>query len=604
MKYAEQFSDWLVEAGYTHCFFVAGGNIMHLLDAARTRFECVPFVHEVGAGIAAEYFNEFRPANGGKAFVLVTAGPGLTNVTTAMAGAYLESRELLVVGGQVKSADLASATMRQRGIQEIDGIALVAPVCVAVLAIDTPTARGEVLAAVDMGATPRKGPVFIQMTLDAQGSQALPDLNSGSWTAGEFPEVAPDEGSIETVGKMLVTSQRPLLLVGGGVSREAFAGLTPALEEIGLPIATTWNGADRIGSDHPLYFGRPNTWGMRWSNVLIQQADLVVAVGTRLGMQQTGFNWQAFAPQARVVHVDIDPVELEKGHPRTDLRIAADGATFLGSLLSSLKTYTCFPELSSSWHPWRDFAATVRGLLPLADPENTHGEGYLDPFEFVIGLSDFLEPHDFIVPCSSGGAFTVAMQSLEQKSGQRIVTDKGLASMGYGLSGAIGAGLSDVGRRVILIEGDGGFSQNLQEIGTVAANRLPIKMFIFSNEGYASIRMTQRNYFDGAYVGCDKRTGLGIPEWSKLFDAYGVTAITLDPEKPFTDAVLTHLESCEPAAFIVPIDPEQTFYPKITSRVTEKGDMESNPLHLMTPQLPDPIASAVFQYIESDGGTQ
>lgn len=601
MKHAEQFADWLVDEGYTHCFFVAGGNIMHLLDAARTRFTCVPFVHEVAAGIAAEYFNEFASDGEGKAFALVTAGPGLTNILTAMAGAFLESRELLVVGGQVKSADLASGDLRQRGIQEVDGVSIAAPVCVATLAITYPMPRAAVVTVIRRAHLPRKGPVFIEFCLDAQGAPVEDERENEQVPVPSPEPTTSDPHHAREAARILRDSHRPLMLIGGGLSRGDARRLIPRLTQLGIPIATTWNGADRVGSEHPLYFGRPNTWGMRWSNVLLQQADALLAVGTRLGMQQTGFNWHAFAPQATIVHVDIDPAELHKGHPRTDLAVAADAGDFLEELIEALLVDPASGPTREKWKMWANFGQEVRKLLPLADAKNEHASDFLDPFEFMVELSGHLRHDDLIVPCSSGAAFTVAMQALLNKSGQCIVTDKGLASMGYGLSGAIGAALAQPARRTILFEGDGGFAQNLQEVGTVSANRLPVKIFLFCNEGYASIRMTQRNYFGGAYVGCDTATGLGLPDWPTLFAAYGIETIWLSPEDTFNASVRTALESRQPIAFLVPVDPEQTYFPKITSRVAESGAMESNPLHRMTPDIEQSLALRVLKFANDLG---
>ena len=598
MKYSDQFADWLVEEGYTHCFYVAGGNIMHILNSVRTRMTCVPFVHEVGAGIAAEYFNESRDSSAGKAFALVTAGPGLTNILTAMAGAYLESRDLLVVGGQVKSSDLASGGVRQRGIQEIDGIALAQPVTVSTLQIREPLSRAEVIGVVRQGRAGRKGPVFIDFCLDAQGAEAIAD-------AARTPDADPslplssqiDPAVVARVAALLAAAERPLILLGGGISRESAARLLPGLTALGVPIATTWNAADRIDSAHPLYFGRPNTWGMRWSNVLIQQADLVLALGSRLGMQQTGFNWQAFAPLAQVAQVDIDGSELAKGHPIVDIAVRADAGDFLELLLASATQLPGSQARAGLWASWVAFGQRVAGLLPTADAGNTHAQGFIDPFVLVQQLSAVLSGDDIVVPCSSGGAFTVMMQAFSQQGGQRIVTDKGLASMGYGLSGAIGASLAHVASRTVLVEGDGGFAQNLQELGTAAAQQLNLKIFLFANAGYASIRMTQRNYFDGAYMGCDTSTGLGLPDWLKLFAAYGIPVKELDSEDPIDDDTRQRLLARGPAAFIVPVDPEQTFYPKINSRVTETGTMESSPLHLMFPPLDEDVAKVVLPYL-------
>ena len=189
------------------------------------------------------------------------------------------------------------------------------------------------------------------------------------------------------------------------------------------------------------------------------------------------------------------------------------------------------------------------------------------------------------------------MQTFLTKRGQRVFNDKGLASMGYGLSGAIGAAFAASGRRTFLVEGDGGFLQNLQELGTVFVNRLNLKIFIFDDNGYASIRMTQKNYFGGRYVGCDTSTGLGIPVWSKLFEAYGIPLQELRPGFEQDVAFLEAINAPGPAAFTVKIDPEQTYFPKISSRVTASGSMESNPLHFMTPSLEEDMAVKVFRFL-------
>ena len=579
--------DWLAADGYTHCFFVAGGNSMHLLDGARRTMACIPFVHEVSAGIAAEYFNEVQSDK--RAFVLVTAGPGLTNCLTAMAGAFLESRDLLVLGGQVKSTDLAATGMRQRGIQEIDGVALAEPIAKHACRLTEPIERHSFIDLVHYGRDARKGPVFIEICLDVQGTPVGTDVDTAVSNPMSTKYVANSE--IAQIREWLTVSSRPVLLIGGGVSRQEMQGLTPLIEATGIPVMTTWNGSDRLGTEHPLYFGRPNTWGQRSSNVLIQQSDLVIAAGTRLGMQQTGFNWQSFVPSGRVVQIDLDECELVKGHPKIDLGVRGDAGEVLKSVLE---------DLVVDCSAWVEFCREVRELLPVDETTNSTHEGYVNPYSFAVSLSAVCNESDIIVPCSSGGAFTVMMQAFQNKAGQIMVTNKGLASMGYGLAGAIGASLTDQTRRIVLVEGDGGFSQNLQELATIAVNDLPIKVFIFANEGYASIRMTQRNYFDGQYLGCDTKTGLGFPDWSLLSRAYGISFLEISNLDQFEAKDFKMLwNSDSPAMFSVRIHPEQTYYPKITSRVTESGGMESAPLHLMTPDLEAGLASKVFRYLHS-----
>lgn len=582
-KYAEQVTDWLVELGYTHCYFVAGGNIMHMLDGARTRFTCVPVVHEVAAGIAAEYFNE---SNGsGKAFALVTAGPGVSNIVTAMGGAWLESRELLVIAGQVKSEDLATNGIRQRGIQEIDGVGLTRAVAKAAVQMATPMTKPEFFNTVKLGMEGRPGPIFIELCLDVQGG---PPVEEATVSADVTPNQVVSSSDLSVVVEKLKSAQRPILLIGGGVSRGAANELESRFGSAGIPVMTTWNGADRIDSAHPLYLGRPNTWGQRGPNLLVAQSDLLIAVGTRLGMQQTGFNWQEYGKNAFVVHVDIDQSELDKGHPRTDMKLRVDADDFLQRLLANQ---------FGGWPEWLAYGHEVLSLLPLDDPQNETGDGFVSPFDFYAELSALATKDDVIIPCSSGGANSVSMQVITQKHGQVIITDKGLASMGYGLSGAIGAAMAHPGRRTFLVEGDGGFAQNLQELATVAVNKLPIKTFIFANNGYGSIRMTQKNYFGGAYLGCDTETGLGFPEWTTLFASFGIPCLEIGRDWATNPDVREALHSSGPWGFIVPVDPLQTYWPKITSRITETGSMESNPLHMMSPDLSPELFAKVTKFL-------
>jgi len=581
MTHADEVIEWLENLGYTHCFFVAGGNSMHLLNSARRTMKCVAFVHEVSAGIAAEYFNQTELASG-KAFVLVTAGPGMTNLVTALGGAFLESRELLVIGGQVKSADLSFGEVRQRGIQEIDGVSIANPICKFVCRVETPIKREFFERAVKIGSEGRPGPVFIEFCLDAQGVGTEAILQRQDLEILEDSISLPDltDSAIAAVVQALLSSERPVLLIGGGVSRRAMTELRPLISASRIPVMTTWNAADRIGSDDDLYLGRPNTWGQRSSNILLQQSDFLIAVGTRLGMQQTGFNWQEFLPLGQIVHVDIDKAELNKGHPVTDFKINADAVEFLERFLLSVRE-----QYADNWVTWKNHGQMVRKLLPLSEDVNQSFSDFCNPFDFVQRLSEVCQSDDIVIPCSSGGAFTVMMQAFEQKLGQVLVTDKGLASMGYGLAGAIGAALSSRDRRTILVEGDGGFSQNLQELATVDVQNLNLKIFIFSNEGYASIRMTQKNYFDGAYLGCDTQSGLGFPNWKVLASAFGISASVFNQNSFDNNDFLKTWNSQAPHIYVVPIHPEQTYYPKIASRVAVNGGMESAPLHLMTPEL-------------------
>ena len=572
MKYSDQIAEWLLEAGYTHCFYVGGGNIMHILESFSRKLKCYAVIHEVAAGIATEYFNE--SSTSGKALALVTAGPGLTNIISAMAGAYLESREVLVLGGQVKTVDLARGKLRQNGIQEIGGVELVKSITINSTCMDNIWNKQRFFQEINFISNGRQGPVFIEIPLDIQAKDV--DLDDSIIHSKRVLECISKVKLQQTV-RLIREAKRPVLLIGGGVSRSVVQDVYHLFESINIPVMTTWNGADRIDSNHSCYAGRPNNWGQRRSNIIQQQSDLLIAVGTRLGMQQTGFNWKNFMPLGKIIQVDIDQSELDKGHPRVDYKLCVDANDFIRRLLAC--------DLGKH-NEWQEFAQMVMDEITLVeDHEFDKTSSYVSPHDFIVRLSQIARAEDIVIPCSSGGAFSIMMQAFEQKYGQIIITNKGLASMGYGLSGAIGASISNPDKRVILVEGDGGFAQNLQEIGTAAINNCNLKIFIFDDNGYASIRMTQRTYFEGKYVGCDINTGLGLPNWEVLFKAWNVPVFLLDREAFDAEDYINDLDKKGVVAFIVKINPEQKYFPKISSRVLENGSMESNPLHLMTPDL-------------------
>ena len=589
MKYSDQIAVWLASFGYDTFYFVGGGNIMHLTESLDRHLSGIPVVHEVAAVIAAEYHNHLVGAE--KALALVTAGPGITNAITGLAGAYLESRNVLVIGGQVKTSDLSYGKVRQNGIQEIDGVALCKPLTRMSVRLDSPVGkqRFREFSVGELGA--RKAPVFIEIPLDVQACDyvvdsevdALDRPNSG---------LMYQESDLDRISALLEKAERPIFLMGGGTTSSSAECLEKFAIRHSIPVATTWNGADLIPYESDVYAGRPNTWGQRSANIIIQQADLLISFGSRLGLQQTGFNWESFLPAGQLICIELDQAELEKGHPKIDFPILGDCNEYIEGLAKRAPP--------RRWDEWLNFCQRVRRLIPLVEEDvNTDFPGFIAPQRFVNALSAVMRPDDVLIPCSSGSAFTTAMQCFQQKRGQRIITNKGLASMGYGLAGAIGAAIASEAR-TILLEGDGGFSQNLQELGTVSAQRLNIKIFIFDDSGHASIRMTQKNYFGGRYVGCDRDTFLGLPQWLNIGSLWDIDVMRINNLSQLDTLEFTELfERDGPAIFILSICPDQTYFPKIASRVLPNGSMESNPIHAMTPSLPDVIANDVFIYIDA-----
>lgn len=581
MKFATYLSKTLSKNKYTHCFFLAGGNNMHFLESSRHYFQMVPFVHEVAATIAAEYFNEYNYRNGLKerAFVLVTAGPGLTNAITAIAGAYLESRELLIIGGQVKTDDLKSSKLRQRGIQEIDGISLTKSITKKSVRLKSNPLKNDIPGLISLTKMDRKGPVFLELPLNLQAKEYPVKKIQGIKIA---PLKSPSKIQLESFVHEFNKAEKPVILLGAGFNAMSIKNFRSKVNAFNAPIQCTWNGINNLDEDHKLNFGRPNTWGQRYANIIIQQADLVVALGTRLSMQQTGFNWKLFNKFGKIVQVDLDQEELNKGHPLTDYKICCDANDFF------IKSSTMIKKKSHK--EWIERCNAIKNHFPIVE-KNYTGEQYISPFHFCETLCNLISDNTNIIPCSSGGAFTSSMQVLKKRAGQTVISNKALASMGYGLSGAIGVAIAEPEKNVILLEGDGGFLQNLQELGTAKVNNLNIKIIIYNDNGYASIRMTQKNYFGGDYIGCDGNTGLGMPDFRKLAESYEIKFYEVTPKIFKNKKKLSKiLNQNELSLIVIPIDPEQTYFPKISSRVLKNGNMESMPLHIMSPECNDEIS--------------
>ena len=592
-KYSDQFADWLVKLGYTHCFYLGGGNVMHLLESASHRFKCVPFVHEVGAAIAADYFNEVAGSKE-KAFVLVTAGPALTNVVTAIASAWVDGRELLVIGGQAKVSDLSKGKYRQIGFQEIDGIGICKSITKKSFRIDKPISFTKLNRLTKLTQSGRKGPVFLEFCLDisAMPKQKEDRFLDKYFSSFEIPEYKPNL-KIKKIIKELEKSKRPLVILGGELDRNESEIYVSVLKKLGIPIATTFNGIDRIGSEYDYYCGRPNWYGSRWSNLINQQADLIIAIGTRLSLGQVGYNWQEYAPKAKVIQISSDRRELNKTFPRKHMTVCANANNFLKEFTSGIN----HNRSDFNFGEWQDFIVEIRKDLCQPDSGNIARPEYVELHNFLNDLFAILQSTDQIIPCSSGGVYTGTMQVMLHKSGQKIVTSSGLASMGFGLSGAIGAALANPKKRTILLEGDGGFAQNLQELGTLKANQSNIKIFIFDNQGYASIRTTQKTYFNNHYVGCDELTGLGFPSWEKLAESYSFSFYELNTSTVFDKTFFELLDSIKPVIFIVKLDPDQLYFPKIGSRISLSGSMESKPLHMMDPPLESSQISKYLKYL-------
>jgi acetolactate synthase-1/2/3 large subunit len=436
--------------------------------------------------------------------------------------------------------------------------------------------------------------VYLEICLDVQAASiSVENLDTATPTK---PEYQVSESDIQYVVKKIEKSKRPLFLIGGGVSRVAAANCLNYFEKIGIPIATTWGGIDRIHSNHVLYAGRPNTHGQRWANIFLQQADLLIVLGSSLGLQQTGFNTDGFLPLGEIIHLDVDPEVLSISPFANKKNIQIDLHTHLSTFLRRIENML---KGDQNWVEWLKFKDLLRLELPLVEDKTGNDKGFINPFQYIYDISGITSHEHAIVSCSSGGTYTSFMQTFENQPKQIVMSSKGLGSMGIGPGGAIGTQIA-TGKITLLFDGDGGFIQNSQELGVIAARNLPIKIFIFSNDGYSSIRTTQKKYFSGNYVGCDASTGLGFPSLELYAAAFGINFYRSESNIEI-DKLAKIVNDYNPWLIEVVVDPDQEYLPKINSRITPSGSMESNALHAMWPELDDEQSRVVFKHLIDDG---
>lgn len=593
MRVADYIARLIADDGIDRVFMITGGGAMHLNDAfgREPRLAAVFCHHEQTCAMAAE---SFARLSGRPALVNVTSGPGGINALNGVFGAFVDSVPMVVVSGQVKRETLVTSydlPLRQLGDQEVDIVAMAAPVCKAATLLEDPQeTRFVVERALWLARNGRPGPVWIDVPIDVQSSVIDPTTQRGFDPEEDGPGAQLPAETGRLTGNDLVAAlrqaldrlagaERPVVLAGAGVRLSgAHAAFIRVIESLGVPVVTGWNAHDALWNAHPLYAGRPGSIGDRPGNFAVQNADFLLVLGSRLNIRQVSYNWPAFAREAYVVMVDADRAELEKPTLSVDLPIQADLAEAL-QVLEGLD-YGPVP----AHREYLDWCRERVARYPVVLPEYTKQDTPVNPYVFVQSLFGQLAEGDVVVT-GDGSACVVTFQAAELKPGQRLYTNSGCASMGYDLPAAIGAAYAAGGRRVICLAGDGSIMLNLQELQTIAGNRLPVKLFVLNNDGYSSIRQTQQNYFPDNVVGCGPESGLTFPDFVRVAGAFGLPADRCGSHRDLEAAITRTLDTDGPAVLEVMLDPEQPFSPKLASRQLPDGRMVSSPLEDLAPFL-------------------
>ena len=591
-RLADYVADFLVAHGVTDCFSVVGGGAMHLNDALghKEGLKVTYNHHEQACAIAAEAYARL---DNRIAAVCVTTGPGGTNALTGVVGGWLDSIPMFIISGQVRydttaryALQYTGTPLRAMGDQEYDIVKSVEHMTkYAVMIEDPKQIRYALEKAWHLATTGRPGPVWIDIPVNYQGGYIETDELVGYDPQEDDAKLPPavDEDTIQTVIEKIKNAKRPVFHAGYGIRLSGgYEKFREVAEKLNIPIVTYWNAVDLIEDDNPLYCGRAGNMGDRPGNWAIQNADLILAVGTRISIRQVGYNWKTWARAAEVIMVDVDPAELKKPTLHVELPIWADAKDFLTKLDAKL------PSKLRETDDWNQTCERWKKEYPAVLPRQWEENGETaNVYAFVRYLSSQL-PENSLTAVSNGACCVVGNQAYVIQKGSRMANNSAIASMGYGLPAAIGTCIGGARRTTICLEGDGSIMMNLQELQTVLTNKLPIKLFLINNSGYHSIRLTQNNLFhDHCKVGIGEESGdLSFPDFEKIAKAFGYPYYSAHSNAEMKQAVDTVLKTEGPVFCEIFTDTKQVWEPKSSTKRLEDGTLVSPPLEDLAPFLP------------------
>jgi len=567
--FAQVLVEEIEKHGAKQSFSITGGASMHLNHYFGASKEIVTLYmhHEQACAIAAEGYARI---NGKAAVVVVTAGPGAINAMNGVFGAYTDSIPMIIISGQSRSDTLRETTgltkLRQLGDQEAPIIEMVRPITKAAFSVNEKTDLKLLIEnAWNIAHNGRPGPVWIDIPVDVQGKK----YSNNSKTIPAFESVeTPIGDEIEGVKKALQAASRPIIMVGTGVRLEnQMAEILKFAELNQIPISTAWTH-DLITTDHHLFAGRAGTIGTRAGNFVVQNSDFLLVLGSRLNIRQVSYNWENFAPNAYKVWVDIDENELSKPFPKMDLKIHSSITNFVISLQKI--------NLTKKFTKWQEWCVEIQKRYTTTTEAYVVEDNRINPYQLIPKIIDEL-PDDSIVALGDATACIVSFQTARIRGNMRMFTNSGSASMGYDLPAAIGAACAEPKKMVLCIAGDGSSMMNIQELQTIAAHKLNIKILILSNDGYLSIKQTQSNFF-GDFYGANADSGVTFPNFKELGIAFGINSVQLDPND-WAAHLKKILNLPGPQLMVANLTLGQEFQPRLKSKMTPTG--------IVTPSLDD-----------------
>jgi len=588
IKLSDYVIKFIENLGVKHIFLISGGGNIHLVDSLGNskKIKYVCNHHEQASSTAAESYARIN----GFGVCLVTTGPGGTNAITGVLGAYQDSIPMLILSGQVKRETIgAGRIVRQFGDQEVNIVDIIKPLTKYAVTVMDPLEIGYQLEkAVYIAKNGRPGPVWIDIPLDIQGSY----IETNQLKKFNPQEITPDFNTDKKKLKKLVTitinkiknSKRPVLYIGNGVrlagATKQFLSLVNLLK---IPVLTSYAGYDLIPSSHPYFFGRGHAFGQRAANFILQNSDLFISIGARLDIRTIGFTYKAFARAAYKIMIDIDLKEIKKPILSIDLPINFDAKDFIEEIIKQIKE----KPLKLKINNWLDYGKRLNKKYPVVLKEYWQEKNYVNPYCFIEAIGKYLQPNEFIVVSNGVGPLNCMYQAFYVKPGQRIILNNGCAQMGYGLPAAIGVAFAaNKKQRVICFDGDGSIQLNIHELQIMKYHNLPIKLFIYSNDGYLSIKNTQNNLFAGKHVAVDKESGVSCPDIVKIGKAYGIKTERINNHADMEKKIKKVLAFPGPIICDINAVKQLILSPKLMAKKLPNGQFASPPLEDMGPFLP------------------
>lgn len=562
MKLSDYIAMFLAEKGVTHTFGMSGGAAVHMFDsiARRDDINIISMTHEQCAAIAAD---GYARASGRMGVAISTSGPGATNLITGTCCSFYDSIPTLMLTGQVSRRRLRSSKkLRQFGFQETDVISIFKPITKWAEQLKNPEDIKYFLEkAFYIAFEGRPGPVLIDIPDDLQRAEI--EVSS---LIGFFPnkDIIYNELLIKNIDKflkILTRSKRPLIILGGGIKTPHIDSnsFLEFIDRLNVPCLTTWAGLDLIAADHPLKIGTFGVYGSRSGNLAVQNADFILALGTRLSQNLTGGILSSFSREAKIVMVDIDENEMSK-FKNKGIKIELAINSRVENFIKGLKNKLTEVE-NKNWENWLSKINYWKKLFPKEiQPKSTFKKNFVDASDFIFTLSNFVDKNSDIY-VDTGGNLTWTCNSFLTKKGQRINSAWNFTPMGYSLPASIGAAFNS-NRNIICIIGDGGLMVCLAELATVVKQRLPIKIFLLNNHGHGIQKQTLETWLSGNMVAVDEVSGLAFPsDWTITAKSFGLDTYQIDNNSSMRKTLSKVFISKRSAFVNVEINPDQKLYP-------------------------------------------